>query len=76
MPPVKQKQYGWFSAEAACQYRPALYERPDGTVVEVTNVCEHESVCPEYRWRDKWPVGEVTRCLRLSGYGSLVFKSN
>lgn len=57
------KLYGCFSARQARLTGTLLYERPDGTTVEVSSV----SPDPEFNmtwWDDKVLLGEVTKFVR------------
>ena len=52
--------YGWYSAQSAAKgYGTFIYERADGTEVEVTQVSS-DPAGSHYNWPDKVCVGEVT----------------
>ncbi len=57
------KLYAVYSAKQAELGGTFIYQRPDGTEVEVTAVDKIPG-CPETKWSDKQDLGEITQFIR------------
>lgn len=57
------KLYGVYSAKAAEKIGTKIWQRPDGTEVEVVSVAD-DPKCLSFLWDDKVFVGEVTKFVR------------
>ena len=57
------KKYGWYSAKGAALAGSHLYEKPDGSTVEVFEINESPNI-PSSNWPDIECVGEVTNWIK------------
>ncbi len=57
------KWYAVYSVKQAAVNGTSIYQRPDGTEVEITAIGKIRG-CPETVWPDKKDLGEVTTFIR------------
>lgn len=74
--PALKQLYGWYSAFHASTWPIDVcqWQKPDGSLVVVTNVCNNAKDPGEYYlWPDAVCLGPVTECIAPRSQSSLFF---